>query len=79
MDIDAHHCDRVYYEFENDPLLFVADMHEDGHFLYRSTGSELEVGLREAEGTKLNIPLDPTPSDKDFIAAFDKIQNLLTI
>jgi acetoin utilization protein AcuC len=28
VDIDAHHGDGVFYEFEDDPLLFFADIHE---------------------------------------------------
>ena len=34
VDIDAHHGDGVFHEFEDDPLLFIADIHEDGHYLY---------------------------------------------
>ena len=30
VDIDAHHGDGVFYEFEKDPLLFIADIHEIG-------------------------------------------------
>ena len=77
IDIDAHHGDGIYYEFENDPLLFMADIHEDGRFLYPGTGSELEIGIGEAEGTKLNIPLAPNSTDKDFILAFNKIENFI--
>jgi len=77
IDVDAHHGDGIYYEFENDPLLFIADIHEDGRFLYPGTGSELEIGIGEAEGTKLNIPLAPNSTDKDFILAFNKIENFI--
>jgi acetoin utilization protein AcuC len=77
VDIDAHHGDGVYYEFENDPLLFVADIHEDGHFLYPGTGSELEIGTGEASGTKLNIPLGPRADDNDFIASFKRIESFV--
>src|SRR5918911_1444880 len=77
VDIDAHHGDGVYYEFENDPLLFISDIHEDGKFLYPGTGSSLEKGLGEAEGTKLNIPMAPDSNDKDFIAAFKKIEEFI--
>ena len=77
IDIDAHHGDGIYYEFENDPLLFMADIHEDGRFLYPGTGSELEIGIGEAEGTKLNIPLAPNSTDKDFILGFNKIENFI--
>ena len=77
MDIDAHHGDGVYYEFEDDPLLFIADIHEDGHFLYPGTGSELETGIGEAQGTKLNIPMAPNSTDNDFIGIFKKINEFI--
>ena len=77
IDIDAHHGDGIYYEFENDPLLFMADIHEDGRFLYPGTGSELETGIGEAQGTKLNIPLAPNSTDQDFILAFNKIEKFI--
>lgn len=77
VDIDAHHGDGVYYEFEDDPLLFIADIHEDGHFLYPGTGSEFETGSADAQGTKLNIPMAPNSTDKDFIASFKKINEFI--
>lgn len=77
IDIDAHHGDGVYYEFEDDPTLFIADIHEDGRFLYPGTGMESETGLGNAKGTKLNIPLTPHSDDNDFIAAFKKVQEFI--
>jgi acetoin utilization protein AcuC len=77
VDIDAHHGDGVYYEFEDDPFLFCCDIHEDGNFLYPGTGSQLEVGLGSAEGTKLNIPLPPNSNDKQFVLAFKKIEEFI--
>ena len=77
VDIDAHHGDGVYYEFEDDPFLFFADIHEDGRFLYPGTGSELETGLGNAEGTKLNIPIAPNSTDDDFISAFNKVEKFI--
>jgi acetoin utilization protein AcuC len=77
VDIDAHHGDGVYYEFEDDPLLFIADVHEDGQFLYPGTGFEFETGRGKAQGTKLNIPMTPYSTDKDFIARFKKINEFI--
>ncbi|MGH9909994.1 MAG: acetoin utilization protein AcuC, partial [Nitrososphaerales archaeon] len=34
IDIDAHHGDGVFYEFNNDPNVFIVDVHEDGKYLY---------------------------------------------
>jgi acetoin utilization protein AcuC len=77
VDIDAHHGDGVFYEFEDDPLLFFADIHEDGRYLYPGTGSAAETGKREAAGTKLNIPLQPGAGDDDFIAAFGRVKQFV--
>lgn len=77
VDIDAHHGDGVYYEFEQDPDLFIADIHEDGSYLYPGTGFESEVGSGAGAGTKLNLSLPPVATDSDFISAFMKIENII--
>lgn len=77
VDIDAHHGDGVFYEFEDDPDLIIADIHEDGSFLYPGTGFESETGSGAAKGTKLNLPLPPGATDRDFISAFTKIEDFI--
>jgi len=77
VDIDAHHGDGVYYGFEDDPHVIIADIHEDGRFLYPGTGTAEETGKGEAKGTKLNIPLPPGAGDELFIEAFDKVMKFL--
>ncbi len=68
IDIDAHHGDGVFYEFEEDPDVRIVDFHEDGHFLYPGTGHEHETGKGEAEGSKMNIPLPMNADDEEFMA-----------
>jgi acetoin utilization protein AcuC len=77
VDIDAHHGDGVFYEFEDDPLLFFADIHEDGRYLYPGTGSAGETGAEQAAGTKINIPIEPGAGDDDFISAFGKAEQFV--
>lgn len=77
VDIDAHHGDGIYYEFEADPRVIVADVHEDGRYLYPGTGDEGESGSSFGLGTKLNIPLPPGSTDKDFFRAFDSVEEFL--
>ena len=77
VDIDAHHGDGVFYEFEDDPLLFIADIHEDGRHLYPGTGSAMETGKGKGVGTKMNIPLQPGAGDKEFIEAFGRIEKFV--
>jgi acetoin utilization protein AcuC len=77
VDIDAHHGDGVFYEFEDDPLLFFADIHEDGRHLYPGTGSALETGKGSAVGTKINLPLEPGAGDKEFVQAFGRVEQFV--
>jgi acetoin utilization protein AcuC len=77
VDIDAHHGDGVFYEFEEDPLMFFCDIHEDGKFLYPGSGSQLETGLGRAEGTKLNVPMPPNSTDRHFVNKFKKIEEFI--
>jgi len=74
VDIDAHHGDGVYYAFDDDPEVFIGDIHEDGRFLYPGTGRADENGTGEAEGTKLNIPLPPGAGDHAFFDAWARVE-----
>jgi len=74
VDIDAHHGDGVYYAFEADPGICIADIHEDGRYLYPGTGTAAERGLGPAAGSKLNLPLTPGAGDDEFRAAWDRAE-----
>lgn len=73
VDIDVHHGDGVYYSFEDDPDLIVADIHEDGRYLYPGTGHFHETGIGAARGTKLNLPLPPGAGNHHFFAAWERV------
>ncbi len=77
IDIDAHHGDGVYYPYEADPAVIVADLHEDGRFLYPGTGHAEERGTGPALGTKVNVPLQPGARDEDFFAAWPAVEAFL--
>ena len=77
IDIDAHHGDGVYYAYEQDPDVIVADIHEDGRFIFPGTGASSETGKGEAEGSKLNIPLDPGSDDAVFHTAWAKVEEFV--
>jgi acetoin utilization protein AcuC len=74
VDIDAHHGDGVYYAFESDPLVIIADVHEDGRFLYPGSGAAREQGRGAAAGTKLNIPMPPDADDAQFMSAWQRVE-----
>lgn len=77
VDIDAHHGDGVYYGFEEDPDFFIADVHEDGKYLYPGTGSPNEKGKGQAYGTKLNLALPPGAKDDAFLNAWDAAKSFM--
>ncbi len=77
VDIDVHHGDGVFYEFEDDPELVVADIHEDGMYLYPGSGFAYETGRGEARGAKLNLPLAPGAGDADFLRAWDEAERFV--
>jgi len=77
IDIDVHHGDGVFYEFEHDAELIVVDIHEDGSFLYPGTGFAYETGQGAAQGTKLNLPLRPGAGDAEFLLAWTQAERFL--
>jgi len=77
IDIDAHHGDGMFYAFEQDPDLIIADIHEDGRALYPGTGSVHETGKGAAVGTKINIPMRPRSGDDRFLQAWDRVEKHL--
>ena len=77
VDIDVHHGDGVFYAFEDDADVVCVDIHEDGQFLYPGTGAAHETGRGAAEGTKLNLPLDPGAGDREFLSAWAAAERFL--
>ena len=77
IDIDAHHGDGVFYEFENDPDLCFVDFHQDGATLYPGTGFINETGKGIAAGTKLNIPLPANSTDKTALALWNSAEDFI--
>lgn len=78
VDIDVHHGDGLYYPFEADPDLAIADLHEDGAFLYPGTGGAEECGSGAAKGSKLNIPMAPGAGDREFYEQWERALEHLT-
>ena len=77
VDIDAHHGDGVFYDYEQDGGLCVVDFHEDGRFLYPGSGRADERGRGAGLGAKLNVPLPPDADDTGFAAAWPRAEAFL--
>lgn len=77
VDIDAHHGDGVFYDFEEDENLLFADIHQDGATLYPGTGHTSETGRGKAKDTKLNLSLPPGAGDHEFSQLWSQVENYL--
>lgn len=77
VDIDAHHGDGVFYSFEDDADLCFIDFHQDGSTLYPGSGFINETGKNKAMGTKLNIPLLPSSTDKTAKAFWQNAEDFI--
>ncbi|MBC8509389.1 MAG: acetoin utilization protein AcuC [Chloroflexi bacterium] len=77
VDIDAHHGDGVFYNYESDCHLYVVDFHEDGQFLYPGTGDADETGSGPARGYKMNVPMPMHARDEDFAPLWAKAEQFI--
>lgn len=77
VDIDVHFGDGVFYAFESDPDVIIADVHQDPRTFYPGTGFAHETGKGEALGTKLNIPLSYGSGDAEFRDVWPRVERHL--
>jgi hypothetical protein len=61
-----HHGQGIFYMYEEDAELIVADLHEHGRYLYPGAGAEEETRKSAATGVKLNIALKSGSGDPEF-------------
>jgi acetoin utilization protein AcuC len=73
VDVDVHHGDGVQAAFYADPRVLTISIHESGEFLFPGTGFVGERGTGDAEGTKVNVPLQPGTGDDAWLEAFREI------
>ena len=73
VDVDVHHGDGVQAIFYEDPRVLTVSIHQSGTTLFPGTGFVDEVGAGDAEGTKVNVPLEPGVGDRGWLAAFHRI------
>ena len=73
VDVDVHHGDGVQAIFSQDPRVLTVSIHQSGATLFPGTGYVDERGAGAAEGTKVNVPLEPGAGDRAWLAAFAEI------
>lgn len=74
VDIDAHHGDGVFYNYDSDSNLYMVDFHEDGKHLYPGTGDAGETGTGAALGTMMNFPMPMHAGDQQFFDLWPKAE-----
>ena len=71
IDLDVHHGDGVQSIHWNDPGVLTVSIHESGHSLFPGTGFADELGGPGAEGSKVNIALDPGTGELGWLEALE--------
>lgn len=71
IDLDVHHGDGVQSIHWNDPGVLTVSIHESGHSLFPGTGFADELGGPGAEGSKVNIALDPGTGELGWVEALE--------
>lgn len=71
IDLDVHHGDGVQAIHWSDPGVLTVSIHESGHSLFPGTGFADELGGPGAEGTKVNIAVDPGTGELGWIEALE--------
>ncbi|XRO75348.1 histone deacetylase family protein [Methanocaldococcus sp. 28A] len=71
IDFDVHHGNGTQEIFWNDKNVIHIDFHQNG--IYPGTGDVFDIGGKEAEGTKINLPFSAHSTDFDYIFAWNEI------
>ncbi|HXG26398.1 MAG TPA: acetoin utilization protein AcuC [Candidatus Binatia bacterium] len=71
VDLDVHHGDGVQAIHWDDPGVMTVSIHESGSTLFPGTGFQDELGGLGAEGTAVNIPLDPGTGEIGWVEALE--------
>jgi acetoin utilization protein AcuC len=72
VDLDVHHGDGTQALFWDDPQVLTISIHETGMTLFPGTGFVDETGGNHAQGTAVNIPLQPYSGDRSWLAALER-------
>lgn len=73
VDIDVHHGDGVQNAFYDTNKVLTISIHESGRYLFPGTGGTEELGVEEAKGYSVNLPLAPYTDDEVYLWAFREI------
>ncbi len=77
VDVDVHHGDGVEAIFWEDPEVQTVSFHETGLTLFPGTGWVEDRGGVGAEGSAVNIPLEPGTSDASWLEVVETVVPLV--
>ncbi|HEX5825399.1 MAG TPA: hypothetical protein VFY18_13155, partial [Candidatus Limnocylindrales bacterium] len=67
VDLDVHHGDGVEAIHADDPGVLTVSFHESGRYLFPGSGFADEIGVGEAAGTVVNVPLEPETGEEAWL------------
>jgi acetoin utilization protein AcuC len=73
VDLDVHHGDGVEALHATDPDVLTVSFHESGRYLFPGTGAVSEIGVGEAAGSIVNVPMEPGTGEAAWLDAVSAI------
>lgn len=73
LDTDAHAGNGTAEYVRSDPRVLFVDIHQDPRTIYPGTGFVSDVGVDEAKGHTVNIPLPVYAGNASYLLAFNEI------
>lgn len=67
VDFDVHHGDGVEFAFHADPSVMTISFHESPDVRFPGTGRVTDLGMPEARGTTINVPLASYTGDTSWL------------
>ncbi len=77
VDLDVHHGDGVQAMHWDDPDVLTFSIHQSGMTLFPGTGYIDELGVGEAAGTAVNLPMEPGTGENAWLGAIERVLPLL--
>lgn len=72
VDYDVHHGNGTQHIYEDDPNVLAISLHQDSLFP-QDTGRTHEIGIGDAAGTTINVPLPAGSGNGAYLAAFERV------
>jgi acetoin utilization protein AcuC len=73
LDTDAHAGNGTAEYLRSNPKVLFLDIHQDPHTIYPGTGFVPDIGIDEAKGKTINLPMPVHAGNASYLLAFNEV------